>query len=387
MVGTLVGMELSFIRSLYDVPGPWASVYLDTTHDTESARGAIKIRWKDLRASLRHDIDDRTLHALDAEVIDDRTLRVLEGAEFEQRRHPGRHGLAMFAAQGEMRYAEVMDEPFRSDLAEVSPLPHLTPLVIQRGEQIPWIRVAVNRVGADIESPTNDTIQVQGTHLYPIRKTHGGGWSQEHLQRKAELRWQQNAKEVAEQVNRFADSVGAELVIVAGDVRARRLLIDQLPERWRERVVEVEAGSRAPGADPIGVERATMQAVANVVAQRRTAVLDRFLARGGEYGVAGVAAVVAAFDRSQVGTLMLDPDGVAKTQLWVGLDLPHIALSEDDLLQLGARRIEYVRAEDALIRAAAMTDAELMVVSPTELNLDEGIGAVLRYVDPATYRT
>jgi hypothetical protein len=84
---------------------------------------------------------------------------------------------------------------------------------------------------------------------------------------------------------------------------------------------------------------------------------------------------------------MLDPDGVAKTQLWVGLDLPHIALSEDDLLQLGARRIEHVRAEDALIRAAAMTDAELMVVSPTELNLDEGIGAVLRYVDPATYRT
>ena len=192
---------------------------------------------------------------------------------------------------------------------------------------------------------------------------------------------------MAQQVNHFADSVGAELVVVAGDVRARRLLIDQLPERWRERVVEVEAGSRAPGADPIGVERATMEAVANVVAQRRTAVLDRFLARGGEYGVAGVAAVVAAFDRSQVGTLMLDPDGVAKTRLWVGLDLPHIALSEDDLLQLGARRIEYVRAEDALIRAAAMTDAELMVVSPTESNLDEGIGAVLRYVDPAAYRT
>jgi len=57
-------MELSFTRRLYDVPGPWASVYLDATHDTESARGAIKIRWKDLRESLRHDIDDRTLHAL-----------------------------------------------------------------------------------------------------------------------------------------------------------------------------------------------------------------------------------------------------------------------------------------------------------------------------------
>ncbi len=380
-------MELSFIRSLYDVPGPWASVYLDATHDTESARDAIRIRWKDLRESLRHHIDDRTLHALDAEVIDDRTLRALDGAEFERQRHPGRHGLAMFAVQGEVRYAEVMAEPLRSDLAEVSPLPHVTPLVAQRGEQIPWIRLTVDRVGADIETPANDRIQVQGTYLYPIRKTHGGGWSQEHLQRKAELRWRQNAREVAEQVKHFADSVGAELVVVAGDVRARRLLIDQLPERWRERVVEVDEGSRAPGADPIGIERATNQAVADVVAQRRTAVWDRFLARGGEYAAAGVAAVVAAFDRSQVGTLLLDPDGVAKTQLWVGLDLPHIALSEDDLLQLGARRIEHVRADDALIRAAAMTDAELMVVSPSESSLEEGVGAVLRYVDPATYRT
>ena len=180
---------------------------------------AIKIRWKDLRESLRHDIDERTLHALDAEVIDDRTLA--RPRERRVRASDGTGagtGLAMFAAQGEVRYAEVMGEPPRSDLAEVSPLPHLTPLLTQRGEQVPWLRVIVNRVGADIEGPTNDTIQVEGTHLFPIRKTHGGGWSQEHLHRKAELRWQHNAKEVAEQVNRFADSRRRR----AGDRRRRR---------------------------------------------------------------------------------------------------------------------------------------------------------------------
>jgi hypothetical protein len=32
-------------------------------------------------------------------------------------------------------------------------------------------------------------------------------------------------------------------------------------------------------------------------------------------------------------------------------------------------------------------DAELTVVSPTEFDLDEAVGRVLRYVDPATYRT
>jgi hypothetical protein len=379
-------MKLSFIRGLYDVSGPWASVYMDATHDTESARAAVKIRWKNLRDSVREGIDEQTLHALEVELIDDQTFRALERVESEERPHPGRHGLAMFAAHGEVRHVEIMSEPLRGDLAEASPLPFVTPLLSQRGEQVPWLRVIVNRVGADIEDPAHDTIRVDGTHLSPIRKTHGGGWSQEHLHRKAELRWQHNARDVAEHVDRLADSVGAELVIVAGDVRARRLLIDRLPERWRERVVEIEDGSRAPGADLTSVDRATSQAVATAAAQRRAAVIDRFRVRGGEYAAAGVPAVVAAFDRSQVETLLLDPDGVAKRQLWVGLDLPHIAGSEDELRQLGARQIQPVRAEDALIRAAAMTDAALTVVSADEVDLDDGVGAVLRYVDPAAHR-
>jgi ornithine cyclodeaminase len=57
-----------------------------------------------------------------------------------------------------------------------------------------------------------------------------------------------------------------------------------------------------------------MQAVANVVGQRRTAVLDRFLARGGEYAVAGVAAVVAAFDPSTGEPLAL-MDGTSITAI------------------------------------------------------------------------
>lgn len=378
-------MQLSFIRGLYGIGGPWASVYMDATHDTEPARQAVKIRWKVLRETLRAQaIDAPTVRALETELIDDRTLRALATAEVEESPHPGRHGLALFAAQGEVHYAEVMSEPLRADIAEASPLPYLTPLLTQRGEQVPWLRVIVNRVGADIQDPTRDTIRAEGSNLFPIRKTHGGDWSQEHLQRKAELRWQHNAKEVAGQVSRFADSVGAELVIVAGDVRARQLMIHELPERWSDRVVEVDGGSRAPGADLTSVDRATTQAIANAVARRQTAAIDRFMVHGGEYAAAGMAAVVAAFDRHQVETLLLDPDGVAKTQLWMGLDLWNIAVSEDELRQLGAQQVQLIRAEDALIRAATVTDAQLIVVPPGSVHLDDGVGAVLRYVDPAT---
>src|SRR6201989_3044871 len=112
-------MELSFLRGLYNTPGPWASVYLDATHHTEDARAALKIRWKDLRESLQEqNIDKPTLQALESELIDDRTFPPLGATEVEVVPPPGRHGLAMFAAQGEVRHAEMLSVPPASDSAQ-----------------------------------------------------------------------------------------------------------------------------------------------------------------------------------------------------------------------------------------------------------------------------
>src|SRR5690349_919932 len=133
-------MELSFIRELYDAPGRCPSVYLDATHDTEPARAAVKIRWKNLRASLSEQgADERDLRSLETELIDARTLRALESASVEEGPHPGRHGLALFATEGEVRYGEVLSEPPLTDLAELSPVPRVTPMLVNRGEQVPWL--------------------------------------------------------------------------------------------------------------------------------------------------------------------------------------------------------------------------------------------------------
>jgi hypothetical protein len=378
-------MELSFIRELYDAPGRCASVYLDATHDTEPARAAVKIRWKNLRASLSvQGADERDLRSLETELIDARTLRALESASLEEGPHAGRHGLALFASEGEVRYGEVLTSPPLADLAELSPVPRVTPMLVNRGEQMAWLRVIVDRVGADIEDQGHDAIQAEGTHLFPIRKTHGGGWSQEHLQRKAELRWQHNAKEVAEQVRRTAESIGAELVIIAGDIRGRRLLIDQLPARWVERVVEVEGGSRAPGSDLAAVDEATRVAVASAVARKRAAAIERFTVRDGEYAALGVPAVAAALDRAQVETLLLDPDAIGDGRLWVDLDQPLAAPSEEELHRWGASRVGRAHAADALVRSAAAIDADLILVSPDDVHLPGGAGAVLRYADSST---
>jgi hypothetical protein len=380
-------MELSFLRGLYDTPGPWASIYLDATHHTEDARAALKIRWKDLRDSLESQgIDTPTLRALDTELIDDRTLRALDTTEVEEAPHPGRHGLAMFAAHGAVRHAELLSVPPTSDSAQFEPLPHVTPLLIDRGEHIPWLRVIVDRVGADVQDPAREIIKAEGSRGYPIRKPNRGGWSQDHLQRAAENTWQHNAKEVARQVDKHAVSIGAEMIIVAGDVRATQLLIDQLPERWRDKVIQTDAGSRAHGADLSSVEEVSRRAIADYVARRKSSVIDRFRQGGGESAAFGPRAAVAAFDRHQVDTLLLDPDDVAKTELWVGSEPSQLAIGEEQLQQLPSERAQRVHAEDALIRAAAYTDAELVLVTPDDVQLDDGVGAVLRYVDPSTVR-
>jgi hypothetical protein len=48
---------------------------------------------------------------------------------------------------------------------------------------------------------------------------------------------------------------------------------------------------------------------------------------------------------------------------------------------------QYVRADDALVRAIAGTGADLMLIGAGEAALEHGIGGVLRYADASTAAT
>jgi methylmalonyl-CoA mutase cobalamin-binding subunit len=349
-------MELSFLHGLYATPGPWASVYFDVSRNTETSRKAVEIRWRDLYDSL-HDqgLDDSTLRALDNEVLEPGTARALRGARVEESPRSGPHGLALFAAQGSVRFASHMVSPPIRDSAELGPLPHPTPLLIQRDEQIPWVRVIVTRAGADIQKAdgvtgvrdaSRSSVKVEGSR-HDLRKPRGGNWSQEPFFPKAENNWQHNAKEMARQVDQLAAQAGAEIIIVTGDIQARQFLIAELPERWQDRVVTVENQ----------LDEVTTFVLAELVAQRKADVIDRLRANRSESAAYGLRATNAAFERRQVGTLLLDPDSLGQP-----------------------------RAEDELIRAAASTDAELILVSSDDVRLDDGVAAILRYVDPSTVR-
>lgn len=156
-------MDLSFLRSIFEQPPGqqrWASVYLDASHDTEDAAHAIELRWRAAREELeRAGADEATLDAI---------ADVATGPP----QSSGSHGLAIFATDGRVVHTDVLPDPPRTPLARWDPLPHAMPAVAQRGERVAWLRVVVDRTGADLVGATagglTRSASVQGSNSYPM---------------------------------------------------------------------------------------------------------------------------------------------------------------------------------------------------------------------------
>ncbi|NKE62956.1 peptide chain release factor 2, partial [Lentzea sp. PSKA42] len=62
-------MDMSKLRDVATAPGPFASVYLDASHDTEDAAKVAELRWRGLRNQLADQgAPEKTLAALDKAV-------------------------------------------------------------------------------------------------------------------------------------------------------------------------------------------------------------------------------------------------------------------------------------------------------------------------------
>jgi hypothetical protein len=110
-------MDLQFLRPLYEDFGGYVSVYLDTSLDGEDPGRAVDLRWRSARERLASaGADEATLDALAA---------VLTG-----RGAPGR---AAFGRGGEVVLTEPLPHPPRREIARLAPLPHVMPLLAQRG--------------------------------------------------------------------------------------------------------------------------------------------------------------------------------------------------------------------------------------------------------------
>ncbi|MFJ9822841.1 hypothetical protein ACIRSU_00525 [Streptomyces sp. NPDC101160] len=362
-------MRLAFLESLYAEPGPYVSVYMNTSRDGDHPERAIALRWRRLRESLsRQGADAALLNRLEAVV----------GADAEV---PGVHGQAVFAAHGTLVLDGELPSPPEHDSARYGTLPDAMPLVAQHVPEIPYLAVVVHYGGL----PTAET------HGWVTLEAEAGSWPAstvtpgERLLRRVPVTiWHRASARLGHQLDAWARRAHADAVVVGGNEWACNVLVRRLPRTLRDRVV------RVGGPTPTDTGRALLEPQLDRVFRGHMAAHDReivdlFVHRRAVDGpvAEGLAATVAALQRGQVAALLLNrpPGSPPSARLWVGSRPTQLALTEAELLSFGVRAPREERADEALVRALVGTGAELVVVPEAELRLYEQVGALLRYAD------
>ena len=367
-------MKLGFLRPLYRRDGGYVSVYLDTSRAEESAAQAVGLRWRAARDRLAGaGADAATLDAAGAVLTD------------AQQAPPGR---AVFACAGEVVFTAALPAPPRREITRVARLPHLMPLLAQQPPQPPHLRVSATRGGGDVLAVTaagSAWESEAGRREWPVHKVKSGGWAQAQHQRSAEEAWEDNARDLAERVTAAAREVQPERIIIAGDARARALLLRHLSRPLQalvstvEQEIPVDSPAVAEAADRVLAKEADQVCRERFDHWRTQAVHGP--------GVEGLAATVTGLADGQVSELFLADRPTSAAAAWIGPAATELAVTEAQLRERGVERPACERADAAIVRAAAATDAELRFLpedlvtgdQPGSTRPQDGICAILRY--------
>ncbi len=364
-------MDLATLGKLYTAEGPFATIYLSTQSADENAAEMLETGWRNV------------LRDLESAGVDDATREALTAAR-------GRHGdggtRVLVASHGQVHLAMSLPEPPGREIVTVGPLPKLLPLVESLTLRVPHVVVLADRAGADVIAYTGASEPVESAAVdnqaWPLHKAHAGGWSSMRYEHNVENNWEAGARQVAALVERVARDVDARLVIASGDTRALELVAADLPAALRPRYRTIDGGGRhVDGGDDV-VATQTVRTLADQVAADTAEVLDRFAEERGRHDRAtdGVAATVAALRMSQVATLLLTDTLDAGRQVWFGPEPEHLALSEQELRDLGVDRPQQAELDDVVVRAAIGTGASIaFVAGDLEQSPREGVGALLRF--------
>ena len=379
-------MDLHWLKPLLGRPSPFTTVYLDATRAGATGDAEALERWKAVRRALERD-------GAPAGVLDDiaDVVSVPTGVR-------GPHGRVVVADAQGVVVDRVLSEPPAQSHAVFGPAPALLPAVRAADETVTYLLVRVDRNGADLIWAAGGTVRteggpetetVEGGHD-DVHKTREGGLDR-RSQTRAEDSWERNAEAVAAVLDKRVAERSPDLVLITGDMRATKMVCEELGQQARELVVEVPGGSRGEGVNQGAFDARVVDTLAQFRARRRESVLDRFReAQGrGDGAVTALDDVIEVLRRGQVAELVLHVDGsttgLADRTLWVGPEPLQIASSKADLIAIGvtgeAREME---ANVALVRAALGQDAGLTFAEDGTVDLVDGIGALLRWTDDST---
>jgi peptide subunit release factor 1 (eRF1) len=354
------------LRALIERDGPFLSVYLNTEAASETGPEEIGLRWRALAGeAAAAGASEDALAAVETIVGD---------------AHQKGDGLVAFVAGSSLELRRFLPSPI-ADCVRFGPLPFLSPYIEWQQDHPRYAVVLSDRIGAEINLvggfDVDENVSVDGIEE-PLTKVNPGGWSQRRYQQRAENTWEANAKEVARELANIASEEEIAFVVLAGDVRARTFVRDNLSIDLP--LVEVDS---EPVVSIDEIRDHIESAVAAYVGQSTKQILEKFQEERGQddLAVEGVDATLKALRISQVDTLLLSRDAVDQTAWFTTSDLTQAALDKGPLTDLGIGDVAEADAGDVLVRTALGTGARVAILPALDGDHGpaDGAGALLRF--------
>ena len=382
-------MKLDALKPLLDHEGALTTVSMDVTRGDEVGDRDLRSRWQSLR------------RALESQGAPTSTLDAAAELMLRPTHVPGPHGRLLVVGTTPGGTEVVLDRVLAAapnrDEAVHGAVPPLLPAAQAVDEAVRYVLVEVDRSGADltwsgVDLPADEmSDHVEGGHDLVHKVRTGDWWHSRRTAARIEDSWERNAQTVASELDRAVVAHQPELVILTGDVRAVAMIRDAVGRGVAELVVEVPGGSRADGVKEDVFAARLHEVVEAYRARRRQVVLDRLtegLGRG-DGAVTELGDVVDVLRRGQVADLVIASDGapaIVGRTLWVGPGALELAMRRSELAALGVHDVDVkeMRADVAVLRAAVAQDAGVTFDPTGTVHLVDGIGAILRWTDPAT---
>ncbi|MGE5827087.1 MAG: Vms1/Ankzf1 family peptidyl-tRNA hydrolase [Micromonosporaceae bacterium] len=358
------------LRDLVQTPQPTVSLYLALRPDTPTLDTSedLDLRWRAIADDLL--AQGAPLDALEALA---RRLETLPTDPIE---------VALFASNDGLLLQHEMPGGVTVDQARYAAPARIAPLLAWLQQHPAHVVVVADRTGAEVTEVGPG--QVDGhieTVVGPddeIERNAPGGLAQPRYQRRAEDSWRHNAGAVAHVARRALRHASADLLLIAGDVRAVQLIEGRLREQLNSHVSVCHLpGGRQPDGSVLARQAAIADQVSAHADRTTAAILDHFDAERGPRGraVEGIAQTLAALAAGRVETLIVVDDPHDDRRAWFGPDI----LCVDDPSQTGrpVAGLRDGRLVDVAVRAALLTDGDVRVLDRG--GPAEGIGALCRF--------
>jgi hypothetical protein len=357
-------MKSDRLASMYSDPGPFGSAYLEVSRDQEQGDRIVEL-------AVRAVAEELTEQGAPSEVVDEVQQRLLRSTG-----QPAPISRCVVATERGVLLDDLTRTHHAQPVINWSPLPDIAAWLRDASRQIPFILALVDHEGGDVTTYSADALEPEreasvGEPSKYEHKVRGGGWSHLNWQRSAETIWTQNAAEVADEIQRQVRN-GPDVVILAGDEHSRSLVAKDLPDTISAEIVVLDRAGRPVDGGDDALAAEVESSLRDVIVARQLKTVHELKERLGQgRSVAiGVRDVADALVRGQVDQLLLDPQAAADFTLRpndhpglpVGINTP-----DDDL-----------RADQALIAAACLTDADIAIATAGTMG-GAPVAALLRW--------